>query len=109
MREAPLFTRGYTFFSWLLDHMAKGRTHPFLRGEILRTGSTLIGGLTVALQGFDTHERVYEADEALALLRLHLRLAEEKRVLNLDQYVYAMESMDEIGRQLGGWRKSMRD
>ncbi len=109
MKEAPLFARGYTFFSWLLDRMAKGRTFPFLRNTVLKTGAALIEDLTLALQGFDTHERAYRADEALALLRLYLRLAEEKRVLNEDQYLFAMETMEEMGKQLGGWLKNLRD
>ena len=108
MKEAPLFTQAYTLFNWLLQQMEKGRDHAFLRGVVLDTGRGLIESLTLGLQGFDTLERAYRADEALALLRLHLRLSEDNGLLDERQYRYAVGEMDEMGRQIGGWLKSMK-
>jgi len=108
MKQAPLFTQTYTFFNWLLGHMEKRRSQPFLRQTILETGRRLLDSLTLALQGFDMQEQACRADEALALLRLHLRLGEENHLLSRKQYAFAVQNLDEIGRQLGGWLKSMR-
>ena len=107
MKQAPIFTRAYTFFSWLIERLEKVEQQAFLRGIILDTARLLMESLTLALQGFEPHYHSQRADEALALLRLHLRLGEDHGLLDEKQYLYAVESLDDIGRQLGGWLKSL--
>ncbi len=105
MREAPLFTKGYTLFSWLLDRLGPVQDHGVVKDAVLSNAHGFLSAITLALQGFDTPARLYEADEALALLRLDIRLAEEKQMLSQQQYRFVVETLDDLGRQLGGWRK----
>lgn len=42
----------------------------------------------------------------LNMLRIHLRLAKDVRALDLKSYVALQAKVDEIGRMLGGWRRS---
>ena len=39
-------------------------------------------------------------------IRYLLRLAKDLKLLSLDSYAFAAERLDEIGRMVGGWRKS---
>ena len=47
-----------------------------------------------------------EADVTLAKLRLYLRLCHDLDLLSRGQYEHAARLVDEIGRLLGGWRKT---
>ena len=47
-----------------------------------------------------------EADEALARLRLYLRLAEQWNWLSEGQYAHVARMVAEVGRLLGGWSKA---
>lgn len=49
-----------------------------------------------------------EASVQLNLLRLHIRLAYDTKGINNGKYVTLQERIDEIGRMLGGWLKSLR-
>lgn len=48
------------------------------------------------------------ASAKLNLLRVHLRLAKDIRALDNQKYIVLQEMVDEIGRMLGGWRKSVK-
>jgi len=51
-------------------------------------------------------ERLARADVALAKLRFYLRLCHEMQLLSLGQYEHVGRMVTEVGRLLGGWRKS---
>ncbi len=57
-------------------------------------------------QGATRRERLLKADEALARLRVYLRLASRWGWLTDGQYGHAAELVAEIGRLLGGWQKA---
>lgn len=107
MKQAPLFTKAYTFYSWLIEHLEKGQGSAFVRETCLETARTVMECITLALKGFDPQHHAHSADEALTLLRLHLRLAEEHGLLEEGPYQHAVVSMDDLGRQLGGWLKAL--
>ena len=50
-------------------------------------------------------ERLSQADECLARVRVYLRLAERWAWLTSGQYEHVAAMVAEIGRLLGGWRK----
>ena len=56
-------------------------------------------------QGQARLERLALADEALARLRVYLRLAARWGWLSDGQYQHVAKMVAEIGRLLGGWRK----
>ena len=51
-------------------------------------------------------ERLDRADEALAKVRVYLRLATKLGWQTTDQYHHASQMLIEIGRLLGGWKKA---
>jgi len=50
-------------------------------------------------------ERLQLADEALARVRVYLRLAARWKWLTDGQYHHVAQMVTEIGRLLGGWQK----
>ena len=59
------------------------------------------------MDGWETL-RLIRADEALAKIRLYLRLAARWGWLSAGQYEHVAAMVAEIGRLLGGWRKVTR-
>lgn len=49
------------------------------------------------------------ASAKLNLLRLLLRLAKDTKIIDLKKYAALQQSVDEVGRMLGGWIKSTRN
>lgn len=105
--QSPIFVKTEAFMIWLLPHTGK-----FPKGERFRLAKRIEDAL------FDFHralnQAVYEnrpavhlaqADLHLQLLRSYLRLALELKYSNPNQFRYAAEHLDEIGRLLGGWMK----
>lgn len=107
MKEAPLFTDAYDLYSWLLDRFAQLETHRELRCAVLDHSRRLLNAISLALARFDTGERLIEADEQATLLRIQLRLASDKELLNDRQLLHANERLGAIGRQIGGWRRKL--
>jgi hypothetical protein len=110
--EMPIFTRTYDLLSWLLPV-----TNHFPRAHRLSATKRLLDA------AFDLRERLEEAnlrrgaarlerleraDEALARLRLYVRLAVRWGWLSEGQYGHVAEMLVEVGRLLGGWLKTAR-
>ena len=116
MNEAPLFVRAYDLHSWLLDRLdsprdARPETAHGLGGEValsvLRHSRELLNAVSLVVARFDLEARLVEADEHATLLRVHLRLASEKKLLSDRQLLYANGELADIGRQIGGWRRHL--
>lgn len=108
--EMPIFTRSFDLLSWLLpasQHFPRVHRHGFTR-RLLDAAFDLRERLEEAdvRQGRVRGERLAQADEALARLRVYLRLASQFGWLSDGQYGHVAEIVAEIGRLLGGWRKA---
>ncbi len=109
MQESPIFSRTYDLVLWLIPQANKfPRVHRFGIGErVIRHILDFQETLTKA--GLSKKDRVRlldEADVQLALLRQHLRLCKDLDIMKLNQYEHASKLLVEIGRLLGGWKKS---
>ena len=107
--EMVIFTRTFDFLSWLLpgtDSFPRAHRHSFTR-RLLDAAFDLRERLDEAnlRQGAARQDRLRLADEALARVRLYLRLAWQWRWLSEGQFFHAAGMLTEIGRLLGGWRK----
>ena len=109
-QEMPIFTRTYDLLAWLLpltNHFPRAHRHTLTR-RLLDAA-------------FDLRERLEEAnarrhdarraalggaDEAIARVRLYLRLVARFGWVNDGQYGHAAQMVTEIGRLLGGWQKA---
>lgn len=49
-----------------------------------------------------------KASVKLNIFRIYIRLAEEIHALDNKKYLILQERIDEIGRMLGGWRRSIK-
>ena len=111
MKEMPIFTRTFDFLSWLLPI-----TNQFPRAQRFSVTQRLLDAafdLRECLEeanlrrGRDRKERLDRADEALAKVRLYLRLAAQWGWLKPGQYQHVSGMVVEIGRLLGGWQKTV--
>ncbi len=110
MQESPIFSRTYDFILWLVPQANKfPRVHRFGLGErVVR--QALDFQETLMKAGISKKERnrfLDEADVQLAILRQNLRLCKDLELLKLNQYEHVSRILAEIGRLLGGWKKSI--
>jgi len=49
-----------------------------------------------------------KASGKLNILRIYMRLAKDIKAMDNKKYIFFQESVDEIGRMLGGWKKSIQ-
>jgi len=103
--EAPLFGDAFALCEWLLGRL--GDHDKVLARTICRIALGLLADLTLALKGRGREARVEDADEQLITLRVQLRMARATGLLDEQQMLYALEAVDNIGRQLGGWRRRL--
>jgi hypothetical protein len=108
--EMPIFTRTFDLLTWLLpvsNHFPRAHRHSFTR-RLLDAAFDLREYLEEAnlRRGAARRERLARADEALARVRLYLRLASRWGWLSAGQYGHVAEMLAEIGRLLGGWQKA---
>ena len=109
--EMPIFVRTFDFLKWLLP-----ATNSFPRAHRFSLTQRLLDA------AFDLNERLQEAnyhhgqerlaklklaDEALDKVRIYIRLAARLEWLTDRQYEHAAGMVAEIGRLLGGWKKTV--
>lgn len=108
-QEMPIFSRSFDLLKWLMqatNHFPRAHRHDFTR-RLLDAAFDLREALEQAnlRRGRARAERLASADEALARVRLYVRLASELGWLNDGQYAHAAKMLAEVGRLLGGWQK----
>ncbi len=109
MQESPIFSRTYDLIIWLLPQLGKfPRVYRFSVGERLAR-QALDFQETLVKAGLSKRERaglLDEADAQLAILRTTLRLCKDLEIIKLNQYEHVSRMLVEIGRLLGGWKRS---
>jgi len=108
--EMPIFTRTFDLLTWLLpvtNHFPRAHRHTY-SSRLLGAAFDLRECLEDAnlRRGAARRASLAQADEALARVRLYLRLARRWDWLSVGQYAHAAEMLAEIGRLLGGWIKA---
>jgi four helix bundle protein len=109
MKESPIFARLHDLLLWLLRATRKlPREYRFTLGEqISRQGFALQDALIAAgLERKRQADHLLQADIALTSLRKTLLLCHELQLLDAGQYRHVSEMIQEVGRLLGGWRKT---
>ena len=108
-KEMPIFTKTFDFLSWLIP-----ATNNFPRSQRFYTTKRLLDAafdLREYLEeanirrGGQRMERLIRADEALARVRIYLRLVTRWSWLSHGQYEHVSAMIMEIGKLLGGWKK----
>jgi hypothetical protein len=109
--EMPIFVRTFDLLAWLLpaiNHFPRAYRHNFTQ-RLLDAAFNLSEALQEAnlRYGPARRERLDRADEALDKLRHYLRLAARLGWLKPGQYEHVAAMVAEVGRLLGGWRKTV--
>jgi hypothetical protein len=100
----------YDLALWLLPKVEKfARSYRFTVGDRLANAALdLLLLLVEAAYSTRKSELLDQAHQRTNGLRYMLRLAKDLKLLTLDSYGFAAERLDEIGRMIGGWQKSVR-
>jgi len=112
MEWPPIVERMYELNVWLVGKASRfPKDQRFLLGTriIMKTLDIQDRLLAAALMpsGPDKRDRLANMDLELERLRYLLRLAKDVRCLSPRAWHYAAGLLLEIGRSLGGWRKSL--
>lgn len=109
--EMVIFTRTYDLVTWLLPLTEKfPRSQRFVVTQRLHTALLNFQELIIeanALRNRQRLEKIILADAELRKLRLYLRLSQKWDWLSDGQYKHVSVMVAEIGKLLGGWKKSV--
>ncbi len=104
-KHAPILVDAMALAAWLLERL-EGQ-QGVLAQRIGQQALELVEALVFGLRDWERARNLDRADERVITLRLHLRLAVEVGLLGEAAMMHALELLDSIGRQLGGWQRSM--
>lgn len=114
MSQSPIFVKTYDLLLWLLPATTKfPREQRFVMARqvqmvALRFQEYLIEAATLPKDKRQIKlERLTQAEVELTKLRFHLRLCRDLKLLEVGQHQHVSQMLDEIGRLLGGWFKSL--
>jgi 23S rRNA-intervening sequence protein len=107
-RTGPALEAMYRFLLWLVPTIEKfPRTQKFLLGD--RIQATALDVLERLIEATYTRARqpmLAAANLGIEKLRFLFRLSHDLKLLDIRRYEFAARSLDEIGRLVGGWRKT---
>lgn len=108
--NTPIFSRAFDFLRWLVpvtNHFPRVYRHTVTQ-RLLAAALDFQERILEAneLRGERRRERLDAADAALSRVRVYLRLSHSWKWLNDGQYEHAGRMVAELGRLLGGWKKS---
>ena len=99
----------YSLVLWYLQATPKfPKSHRFTLGD--RIERTCLEALETTLRAMyikDKRRTLEKINELLDRLRLLTRLATDLRLFSLGQQEYCSKSLLNVGRQIGGWRRSL--
>jgi hypothetical protein len=109
VKESPIFTRTYDLLRWLIPMTIKfPRSQRFVLAEaVQRTALRFHERIIEAAHAAEPLPVLHQADVDLTKLRVYLRLCCDLKLMSTGQYGHAAKMVDETGRLLGGWIKSV--
>jgi hypothetical protein len=107
--ELTVITHTYDLLIWTLGHTGKfPRNHRYGLGRRIEDKlHDLLDSLVEAKFSGDKSEVLRQAGLRVEELRLLYRAAKDLRGLPRNSHRHATERLQEIGRQLGGWRRQV--
>jgi hypothetical protein len=103
--RAPLYTVAFDLAGWLLGHL--NNRPDTLSCETCRLVLRLLDCIVLALKDRERLDNLDAADMILLQLRQRLRLAAGQAIFDQRQALYALGLCDDLGRQIGGWLKTL--
>jgi hypothetical protein len=110
LEPAVVVGKAYDFLLWLLPKAEKfPRSFRFTVGErLVSNGLDLLLALVEAAYSARKGELLETASRKTNGVRYLLRLSKDLRLVSMDGYAFASGKLEEIGRMVGGWQKSLR-
>ena len=109
MKNSPIFVKYYDLMTWFYPALTKFPKEQRFR-LAARIEDCLYQTYELLLRAGNANlprEHLLEADFQLEKLRLLVRLAKDVQCMHFSQYEHASKLINEIGRLLGGWIKSL--
>ena len=110
--DVPIFKKSYDLYKEFYICL---KTFPkqdrYSLGQKSETVLTDILECLLTATGLPKAEKLPYLDKAsgkLNILRIYMRLAKDIKAMDNKRYVFFQDSVDEIGRMLGGWKKSVQ-
>ena len=109
METSPIFNKTYDLMVWLIPTITSfPKDQRFrLAARIEMTMFNFYETILRASRERQPRQFLREADIELEKLRIYLRLAQDIRCLSFHQYEHASKLVNEVGKLLGGWLKSI--
>ncbi|MBK8903273.1 MAG: diversity-generating retroelement protein Avd [Anaerolineaceae bacterium] len=112
MQESPIFSKTYDLLVWLIPTTTKfPREQRFVLGKFVQEAALRFQEriIEASLSGDRfAAKALVQADVDLTKLRFNLRLCQDLKLISPRQYQHVAEMVAEIGRLLGGWRRSIK-
>lgn len=107
VKELSVISNSIEFSTWVLQKLEKfPRSHRYGIGSRIETKLyELVDLLIEAKYSQRKRELLRQAGLRIEQLRFLLRICLEVRCLAYSSHQYAIETLSEIGQQIGGWRK----
>lgn len=111
--DIPIFKKSYElyklFYSYRYSVSKQDRYTIWLRCENIILD--IIEGILIASQAYKTEKlpSLERASIKLNFLRVFFRLMKEIKTIDNKKYIILQEVIDEIGRMLGGWIRSIKE
>ena len=110
MKESPIFLKSFEILEWILNHTQKFPKHQrFVMAK--RIEEAALSFHDNILWATKTHEKVpvlNRADFHLERLKVYNRLTMRLKLSSFEQYEYLAKELDELGKLLGGWQRSLK-
>lgn len=111
--DIPIFKKAYDLYKVAYEH----RKHINKQDKFTiwqRTENEMLALLASILLASQQSKRdklpvLEKASVQLNFLRVFLRLMKELKIIDIKKYITFEQSVDEIGRMLGGWIRSTKD
>jgi four helix bundle protein len=110
--DTPIFNQTYELYKEiyrLRSTIPKSDRYAIWQ-KVENTTLEVLEGILVAI-GLSKNEKsgiLEEASKKLNMLRVFIRLSKDVKAIDNKKYTTLQEKLDEIGRMLGGWIKSLK-
>lgn len=108
--EVPVVVqKTYEFILWLVKKVENfPRSYRFTVGDRLSVaGLDLLTTLVEAAYARKKEALLESAGQKVNAIRYLLRLAKDLHLMSIESYGFSAGNLDEIGKMVGGWRRSM--
>ena len=109
-QNLSIFEKTYEMILWLYPTINKfPKSQRFVLGQQIETAILeILKGIIQANSERDKIPYLKQMSVELDKLRILIRLSKDLKFINIKQYQFVVEKINEVGKMLGGWIKSCR-